>query len=124
MRAYEFLPENKGKKPTKRQRYPAQDMFVFSDTNNDRMYVLNRVMMAAAATDGTFTPDIADQSWVAKMNTAHPYTKQEADMMVRAFDAIKVPIVTDFNKNDPKSKELPSTNTTSPLKGFSGYKKK
>ena len=53
----------------------------------DRTYHLNRVMMAAAMHDGkTDKPvEMDSASWVAKYNTAHPYTKEENNMIKGAL---------------------------------------
>lgn len=121
MRAYEFISE--AKKPTKRQRYASVGLNTFTDSNYDRLYLLNRVMMGAAATDGTFVPDIDDNSWSSRQNTAHPYTKQEQDMLNMAYKAAGAPIVRDLNNGDLDSEELDGVNKSSPIKPFKGYKK-
>lgn len=122
MRAHEFISEAKGK-PSKRQRYATVGLHTFTDSNYDRTYLLNRVMMATASTDGTFVPKIEQNGWSSKMNTAHPYTKQEHDMLKMAYQAAGAPLVDDLNDGDLKSDELDSTNYTSPIKPFKGYKR-
>lgn len=121
MRASEFIFEERNK-PSKRQHYASVGLMTFTDTNYDRTYDLNRVMMAVAATDGTNMPDLDHESWAAKQNTAHAYTEVEADMLKQAFKAAGIPF-TDVNKGDLKSRELPSTHSKSPIKPFKGYKK-
>lgn len=125
MRAREFVPSNLGEslqgKISKRQRYPTRGLNLFKDGeqwNTD--YTLNRVMMAAACTDGTFVPDINTKSWVGKGKSAHPYTQQEQDMLKMAFKAAGAHWQ-DLNNGDMDSEELPSTNVKSPVVAFKGY---
>lgn len=122
MRAHEFVTEAKIGKLTKRQQQSTRGLHVFTDTNYDRAYDLNRVMMAAAATDGTTTPDIDQESWAGKFNTAHAYTKEEENMLKQAYKAAGIKFK-DLNKGDIDSKELDSANKISPIKPFKGYKK-
>lgn len=125
MRASEFVTES-ANKPTKRQRYASVGMMTFSNSKNasvagyDRTYDLNRLMMAAASTDGKTIPKFDNTSWAAKLNTAHPYTDVEQDMLEIAFDAVGIPYE-DLNKGDLDSEELPTTQKESPIKPFKGY---
>lgn len=121
MRAKEFVFERINK-PSKRQHYASVGLHTFTDTNYDRGYDLNRVMMAVASTDGKTRPKLDGESWAAKQNTAHPYTEVEQNMLRIAFDVAEIPY-TDINRGDLKSQELPNTNKTSPIKPFKGYKK-
>lgn len=123
MRAKEFVNEQINKVPDN-QRFATRGLHTFTDTNYDRLYTLNRVMMAVASTDGNIAPNIEDQSWVAKQNTSHPYTKEEQDMLLMAYKAANVKTVKDLNKGDLRSQELKDTNKSSVLKPFKGYKKK
>jgi hypothetical protein len=86
----------------------------------DRFYELNRVMMAAACTDGTFVPDTDHESWAGRYNVATPYTDVEQAMLEKAFQAVGSDYE-DLNRGDLKSKELESTNKRSPVTGFRGY---
>ena len=122
MRAKEFINENKAGKLSKRQQESTRGLHVFADTNYDRVYDLNRVMMAAACTDGTFAPEIDQESWAGKYNTAHAYTKEEENKLKQAYKAAGIHFK-DLNKGDIKSKELDSANTQSPVKPFKGYKR-
>ena len=82
MRAREFISEAHPGKISKRLQAATRGLNTFSDGekwNTD--YTLNRVMMAAACTDGTFVPDIDWKSWVGKAKSAHPYTKEEQEML-------------------------------------------
>lgn len=121
MRAKEFVVEQRNK-PSKRQHYSSVGLNTFTNTNYDRTYDLNRVMMAVASTDGgKIRPNLEGESWAAKQNTAHPYTEVEQNMLEIAFDAAGIPYA-DLNKGDLKSRELPDTNTQSPIKAFKGFK--
>jgi hypothetical protein len=89
-------------------------------THQDRVYELNRVMMAVASTDGTFVPDIDQESWVGKNNIATPYTKEEQRMLEKAFQAVGSEYE-DLNHGDMESKEIDSVNKQSPVQVFQGY---
>lgn len=122
MRAKEFVNEAKQGKISKRQQQSTVGLNVFADAPYDRLYDLNRVMMAVASTDGTFVPEINSESWAGKNNTAHAYTKVEQEMLKKAYQAADIPF-TDLNKGDLDSEELDSAQTKSPIKPFKGYKK-
>lgn len=123
MRAHEFLVEKKQGKIGARRQNATVGLHKFRDPGGyDRGYELNRVMMAAACADGTDKPVNIDQaSWVGKYNTANPYTKEEQAMMKQAFKAVGSEYK-DMNHGDLRSQEINSVNTTSPVKGFKGYK--
>jgi hypothetical protein len=122
LRAREFIAEADGNaRISKRNQSGTRGLNTFSDGerwNTD--YTLNRVMMAAACTDGTFVPDIDKKSWFGKGKTAHPYTQQEQDMLKMAYKAAGAKWA-DLNSGDMDSEEVTSTNTTSPIKSFKGY---
>jgi hypothetical protein len=63
------------------------------------------------------------ESWVGKHNTAHPYTKEEQDMLKLAYEAAGLEYI-DVNNGDMDSEELSDTNIKSTLKPFKGYKRK
>jgi len=121
MRAREFINENKKGKPSKRASAATRGLNKFRDKDfADRFYELNRVMMAAASTDGTFVPQLNAESWSGRFNTAHPYTKEEQAMLKKAYAAIGS-AYSDLNGGDMKSGELEGTNTKSVAVGFKGY---
>jgi hypothetical protein len=126
MRAHEFITEEShgtsAGKVSKRQQQSTVGLNVFAISQYDRTYDLNRVMMAVASTDGETIPDIEQESWVGKQNTAHPYTKVEQDMLKIAYKAAGIPFK-DLNKGDLDSEELDSAHTESPMRPFKGYKK-
>jgi hypothetical protein len=125
MRASEFISENKNGKISKRQQQSTRGLNIFSKKidSYDRLYDLNRLMMAVASSDGINPIEMNAESWVGKHNTAHPYTKEEQDMLKLAYKAAGLENK-DLNKGDMRSQELESTNTVSPFKSFKGYKKK
>lgn len=123
MRATEFILENKKGKITKRQQQPTRGLNIFADNQFDRTYDLNRVMMAVACSDGVNPINMDSESWVGKNNSAHPYTKEEQDMLKLAYKAAGI-TYKDLNKGDLDSEELESTNTQSTIKPFKGYKRK
>lgn len=124
MRADEFLNENKVGKISKRKQIATRGLHKFRDQEfADRIYELNRIMMAAASTDGTFVPDMNHESWAGRHDIAAPYTKEEANMLKVAY-AVNGSHYEDLNNGDMRSQELPDTNTTSTVKPFKGYKRK
>ena len=121
MRACEFIVEFKVGKISKRQQDSTVGLNIFRDQEKwDTDYTLNRVMIAAACTDGTFVPEIDSRSWFGKNKTAQPYTKEEQDMMKMAFKAAGA-VYKDLNHGDLRSQEIPGTNKSSPVTGFKGY---
>lgn len=121
MRAREFINENKKGKPSKRVSVATRGTNKFRDHDlADRFYELNRVMMAVASTDGKTMPDLNAESWIGRYNTAHPYTKEEQEMLKKAYKAIGA-TYEDLNHGDMNSGELDSTNTKSITVGFKGY---
>lgn len=121
MRAVEFVKEGKMGKLSKRHQQSTRGLHVFANSNYDRTYDLNRVMMAAATTDGELTPVLDGESWAGKFNTAQPYTDVEHRMLMKAYKAAGVKFK-DLNSGDNESRELDSTNAQSPIKPFKGYK--
>jgi hypothetical protein len=123
MRASEFISEGQTVgRLSKTKSYATVGLHKFVDSNRaDRTYELNRIMMATAATDGTFVPDVDGESWAGRYNIAAPYTEEEHDMLKMAYKAVGSEFQ-DLNKGDLKSTELPSTNTVSPVKAFKGYR--
>lgn len=124
MRANEFITEVTGHgKMSKRQNYATKGLNVFSDgTPFDGDYTLNRVMMAVACADGVNKVEIPKHSWAGRYKTAHPYTKEEQEMLKAAYKAAGANWE-DINCGDMDSDELESTHSTSPIKPFKGYKK-
>lgn len=76
--------------------------------------------MAAASTDGTFVPELDSESWAGRHDVAAPYTKEEAEMMKRAYEATGA-WHEDLNHGDIDSEEVESTNKLSPVVAFKGY---
>ena len=124
MRAKEFITEDNGPgKLTKRQRYATRGAHKFQDVDGrDRVYELNRVMMALAQANGESGEriDLDSESWVGTSNLAFPYTEVEANMLKAAYKAVGSEWE-DLNSGDMKSVELPTTNSKSPVEGFKGY---
>ena len=125
MRATEFVSESKVGKISKRQQQSTRGLNIFSKhiDSYDRLYDLNRLMMAVASSDGINPIEMDSESWVGKHNTAHPYTKEEQDMLKLAYKAADLEYK-DLNNGDLDSEELPNTNTQSIAKPFKGYKRK
>lgn len=123
MRAIEFISENRKGKLVKRLQQSTRGLHIFADNQFDRQYDLNRVMMAVACSDGVSPIEMDQESWFGKNNTAQPYTKEEQNMLKLAYKAAGIKYK-DLNHGNMDSDELNSTNTTSTLKPFKGYKKK
>lgn len=125
MRANEFINEGKIGKVGKRRAAATKGLNKFHDREYaDRIYELNRVMMAAACNDGDDFVEVVDsESWAGRNNVAAPYTEVEQRMLEKAYKAIGA-VHYDLNHGDLDSEELNSTNTKSTLKPFKGYKKK
>ena len=125
MRANEFIAESKMGKVSDQQQQSTVGLNVFSKKldSYDRIYDLNRLMMAVACSDGINPIEMNAESWVGKHNTTHPYTKEEQDMLKLAYKAAGVEYK-DLNSGDLDSEELKSTNTQSIVKPFKGYKRK
>ncbi len=122
VRFKEFVTEVTQDPISKRQQAASRGLNTFSDAERwSTDYVLNRVMQAVAATDGTFVPDISAKSWIGKSKSAHPYTREEQEMLKKAYQAAGA-AYQDVNRGDMDSEELGSTNKVSPIQGFSGYR--
>jgi hypothetical protein len=122
VRAQEFLTEKRTGKIGQRRQVGTRGLSKFRDPAGfDRIYELNRVMMAIATADGTNAPlDLDTESWAGRYNTAHPYTDEEANMLKQALRATGSEHH-DLNRGDNRSQELKSTHTKSPVQAFKGY---
>jgi len=122
MRAQEFLIEKRTGKIGNRRQVGTRGLSKFRDPAGfDRIYELNRVMMAIATADGTnATLDLDTESWAGRYNTAHPYTDEEANMLKQALRATGSEHL-DLNHGDNRSQELKSTYVDSPIQAFKGY---
>jgi len=125
MRANEFVSESKVGKISKRHQESTRGLNIFSKKidSYDRLYDLNRLMMAVASSDGINPIEMNAESWVGKHNTTHPYTQEEQDMLTLAYKAAGLEYI-DLNNGDLDSEELSDTNSQSIVKPFKGYKRK
>jgi hypothetical protein len=121
MRAQEFVTEDRVGKMSKRLNQATVGLHKFRDMAfADRVYELNRIMMAVASTDGTFVPDLDGESWAGRNNVAAPYTPEESDMLKKAYQAIGSHYE-DLNHGDLHSQEHPAVHRDSPVRAFAGY---
>ena len=121
MRAHEFIVEGTVGEISKRNQSATVGLNKFRDQQfADRVYELNRVMMAVASTDGTFVPDIDGETWSGRNNVAAPYTREEQNMLKKAYQAVGSKHV-DLNQGDLDSEEHPGVHTVSPVQAFKGY---
>ena len=81
----------------------------------DRVYHMNRLMMAMAMHDGKgkHTVDMPAESWVEKYNTTHPYTDEEHNMVQGAMKT--VPTDKQTVQKRTKSSEPDDTYKVSPV---------
>ena len=121
MRAQEFVSEGKTGKINKSYSDAMPGAYNFRDNGTDRIYNLNRIMMAAAMADGKShkAVDMDAASWADKYNTAHPYSKEEDNMMHQAFATVKSNLK--HQVSDHRSVENSDVHRVSPVKGFKGY---
>jgi hypothetical protein len=122
VRALEFVVEQKKGKISQRLQNATVGLHTFIDSDNqDRVYELNRIMMAAAMADGSGDPiDIDSESWAGRNDIAAPYTDVEDRMMHQAFKAVGSKHQ-DLNRGDTRSQEHPDVHTASPVQAFKGY---
>lgn len=126
MRASEFISaritETADTKISRRLQSATRGLNIFSKKMDsyDRLYDLNRLMMAVASSDGVNPIEIDAESWVGKHNTTHPYTKEEQAMLKLAYKAAGLDYK-DLNGGDMDSEEMSEVNKISPVKGFRGY---
>lgn len=122
MRASEFVAEDKVGKISNRLRYATRGLHKFRDNQfADRVYELNRIMMAVASNNGKeFINKIDSESWSGRNDVAAPYTQEEADMLKLAYKAVGSKHQ-DLNNGDLRSQEHPGVHTASPVKAFGGY---
>lgn len=115
MKIKEVILESSPAKIAKRLQQSTVGLNLFRDAEfADRIYELNRVMMAAAMADGKSPLQIDHESWAGRHDIAAPYTKEEQQILKQAFKAVGS-WHKDLNKGDLKSQELDSTNKTSPI---------
>ena len=115
MKVYDVISEAASAKITKRQSQSSRGISTYSDAekaNSD--YVAFKLGQAMASTDGKTVPEIDAKSWYGKKKTVHPYTEVENEMFKKAAKAVGANY-DDVNHGDMQSKELDSTNTTSPV---------
>jgi hypothetical protein len=122
MRYHEFMVEHKKGKISRRLQNATVGLHTFIDNDHkDRIYELNRIMMAVAMADGSGNPiEIDSESWAGRNDVAAPYTEIEDRMMKQAFKAIGSDHQ-DLNRGDTRSQEHPGVYTASPVKAFKGY---
>ena len=115
MKVYDVISEAASAKITKRQSQSSRGISTYSDAekaNSD--YVAFKLGQAMAGTDGKTVPEIDAKSWHGKKKTVHPYTEVENEMFKKAAKAVGADY-DDVNHGDMQSKEMDSTNTTSPV---------
>lgn len=128
MRAKEFvsttITETSNVKISHRHQTATRGLNVFSKKidSYDRLYDLNRLMMAVASSDGITPIKMDAESWVGKHNSAHAYTQEEQNMLKMAYKAAGLEYK-DLNNGDLNSEEMAAVNKVSPVQGFKGYER-
>ena len=96
----------------------------FTDPDGwDRTHHLDRVMRAAAQSDGRGAKiDVDVNGWAGKYNTAHPYSVEEEHIM----DDVYKSLGTDVHRSidDKRRKEKSDVNTTSPHRNPGAIKRR
>lgn len=114
MKINEIIVESIGKLPERHQS-PTVGLHIYDDGHTWASdYSHYRLGLALASTDGKMVPHTDSESWIGKRKTAHPYTKEESDMLKMAYKAIGVRY-NDINNGDLESQEISGTNTVSPI---------
>lgn len=117
MKINEIIAEGRDGKKPERQTCADTGEWQFRDAGGiDRIYNLNRIMMASACADGVSEDavDMPQSSWVEKMNIARPYSEAEHKMMKSAFKTVSSEHYE--TESDHKSREPDDTNKVSPVK--------
>ena len=113
MKIKEIITEGTRGKLSARQQQSTPGINTYHDAemaNSD--YVAYRLGMAVASSDGKSNLDMNKASWVGKEKTTHPYTKEEQDMLKKAYKAVGASYK-DLNKGDMRSLELDTVNKQS-----------
>jgi hypothetical protein len=96
----------------------------FTDPDGwDRTHHLDRVMRAAAMSDGRGAKlDVDVNGWAGKYNTAHPYTDVEERMMDDVYRSLGT--VVHRNITNSKRQEQPDTHKISPHRNPGAIKRR
>jgi hypothetical protein len=96
----------------------------FTDPDGwDRTHHLDRVMRAAAISDGKGAKiDVDVNGWAGKYNTAHPYTEVEERMMDDVYRSLGSVVHRDIAKG--KRQEQPDTHKVSPHRNPGAIKRR
>ena len=109
-------PENPGAKmlPGHDAAHPSKVFKARDIGGYDRIYHMNRLMMAMAKADGKSTKPVNSdtETWFEKYNTLHPYSKEESNMVQSAMNT--VPTDGHMVGHDSKSRETADVHRVSP----------
>jgi hypothetical protein len=117
MKILDIISESSQKAVTKRQSQSTTGLNTYGDS--ERMsgdYTAYRLGMAVAGANGKdpLPTEMKAKSWIGKKKSAHPYTKEEQEMLKQAYKAVGANYQ-DLNHGDMESKELDDTNKVSPV---------
>lgn len=118
MRAREFINEARGSgklRKSHKKRMGGAVVKMRDVGGFDRIYHLNRIMMATAMADGNSSKpvDMDASSWYEKYNTAFPYTDAEFNMLQQAMNTI--PTDKEVVVRPHKSAETDGVHAVSPV---------
>jgi hypothetical protein len=126
MKIHEIILEAKSTKlhPDHDAAHPGEIIRARDVGGYDRIYHMNRMMMAMASADGKSTKpvDSPADTWFEKYNTIHPYTKEENNMAKSAMKTI--PTDGKVVSKNTRSREAADTHKTSPVPQNSGHRGK
>jgi hypothetical protein len=116
MKINEIIMEIKAGNIPKNYKESNPGLHLFSDAekaNSD--YTHFRLGLALACADGKGSvADMDPKTFYGKKHTAHPYTQEEADMLIQSYKLVGASYK-DMNKGNMKSLELQDTNKSSPV---------
>lgn len=116
MKIRDIIQEARAGKVPANYKESTPGLHLFSDAekaNTD--YVHFRLGLALACADGRgHVANMDPKTFYGKKHTAHPYTKEEDDMLKQSYKLVGANY-TDLNKGNLKSLELKDTNTQSPV---------
>ena len=114
MKINEIIMEVKAGKVPEKYQQASTGLHTFGDgekTSAD--YAHYRLGLALACSDGKNELNMDPKTFYGKKHTAHPYTKEEADMFKQSYKAVGASHE-DLNHGDLGSKELDDTHKLSP----------
>jgi hypothetical protein len=117
MKILDIISESSQKKISKRQSQSTAGLNTYGDSEHmSGDYTAYRLGMAVAGANGKdpLPTEMKAKSWIGKKKSAHPYTKEEQEMLKQAYKAVGAEYK-DLNNGNLDSLELDDTNKVSPV---------